>query len=259
MPNHAVLIAVTLCLAAAPLSLADPTPRGDASTQARRQIIEQRRANPSPEALERKARSNARLRDEGVPVNEHLPARVSVEDSTRRTAEEVALRAMALCVVAVKGEGLEQEIVDMLVQEYRLQDVFSPEEARFIANPNPTRQDRVQMSWRYENYWTMLWALGFVDTLEKPTTLCNVPLAVTILQEHGRDGFLAKAKLRPQAEILDEADLVYRYNWAVVDARVNDREPPADLERGVVYERHYALNWLIGYADQAWDHVTTDT
>ncbi|WP_371258328.1 DUF4272 domain-containing protein [Bradyrhizobium sp. WSM471] len=24
-------------------------------------------------------------------------------------------------------------------------------------------------------------------------------------------------------------------------------------------ERHYALNWLIGYHEQAWDNVTTDT
>lgn len=40
---------------------------------------------------------------------------------------------------------------------------------------------------------------------------------------------------------------------------MNGRDAPAGLEKGVVKERHYALNWLVGYMDQAWDDVTTDT
>jgi uncharacterized protein DUF4272 len=32
-----------------------------------------------------------------------------------------------------------------------------------------------------------------------------------------------------------------------------------NLDSGVVYERHYALNWLIGYMGREWDDVTTDT
>jgi hypothetical protein len=45
----------------------------------------------------------------------------------------------------------------------------------------------------------------------------------------------------------------------VVDARVNGRATPAGLDADVIMERHHALNWLIGYMDQAWDDVTTDT
>nr|WP_246762835.1 DUF4272 domain-containing protein [Rhizobium sp. NZLR1] len=29
--------------------------------------------------------------------------------------------------------------------------------------------------------------------------------------------------------------------------------------QGAVYARHYALNWLIGYMDQDWDDISTDT
>ena len=36
-------------------------------------------------------------------------------------------------------------------------------------------------------------------------------------------------------------------------------EPAAGLEPGVVYERHYALNWLTKYGDVGWDNVPTDT
>ena len=43
------------------------------------------------------------------------------------------------------------------------------------------------------------------------------------------------------------------------DARISGRQPPAGLDPGVVYERHYALNWLIRYSDQEWDDISTDT
>jgi hypothetical protein len=31
------------------------------------------------------------------------------------------------------------------------------------------------------------------------------------------------------------------------------------LHPSIVYERHYALNWLIQYLDQDWDNVQTNT
>ncbi|MER9491067.1 DUF4272 domain-containing protein [Mesorhizobium sp. M0320] len=73
------------------------------------------------------------------------------------------------------------------------------------------------------------------------------------------EGLLKRANLRPQSELLDAADLIYRYNWAVMDARVNGKAAPAGLERDVVVERHYVLNWLIGYMGQEWDDISTDT
>lgn len=213
----------------------------------------------SGEAQARKGRSIALLRAENVPTIEHLPAIETESESTRRTTEQVAMRAMALCIVAVKGEGLDQEAIDELIDEYNLASAFTPKERAFIENPSPTQHERIQFTWRYECYWVMLWALGFVDTLDRPDTICDVKTAVSFLRENGRDGFLQKAKLRPQNEILDAADLIYRYHWAIVDARLNGREAPAELDGGVVTERHHALNWLIGHMDQDWDDVSTDT
>ena len=71
--------------------------------------------------------------------------------------------------------------------------------------------------------------------------------------------FIEDAELRPIADILDQADLIYRYHWAVRDARIKGRQAPAALDHDVTEERHYALNWLIGYHAQAWDDVSTDT
>lgn len=211
------------------------------------------------EAETRKRSSLAILKAENVRLIEHLPVIETEAESTRRTVEQVATRAMALCLVSVKGEGLEQEVVDRLVAEYGLTAAFTPEETAFINDGHPTQNARVQFAWRYECYWVMLWALGYIDTLGRPDHICDVPRAVTLLRESGREGFLKNAKLRPQSELLDAADLIYRYHWAVVDARLNSREPPAGLDPGVVMERHYALNWLVGYLDQNWDDISTDT
>jgi hypothetical protein len=211
------------------------------------------------EAQARKARSIAILKKEGVPFIEHLPLIETEAEAKRRTTEEVALRAMALCIVAVKGEGIENKEIRKLVQKYQIADSFTPEERRFIDNPKPSEHDRIQFSWRYECYWVTLWALGFVDDLSRADKMCDVPKAVSFLRDLGRDGFLKKAKLRPAREILDAADLIYRYHWATTDARINNPPAPAGLDSGVVQERHYVLNWLIGYMDQEWDDVTSDT
>jgi hypothetical protein len=213
----------------------------------------------SQDAIQRKARSEAALQTEGVPINKSLPVIESEKETKRRTQEEIAYRALALIVVAVKGEGVEQPVVDKIVKDYDLGQHFTPKERAFLESKSPSQHDRVQFTWRYEAAWTLLWALGYVEKLEKPTSICDVPRALTLMKERTTRQFIADAKLRPLAQILDEADRIYRYHWAVVDARINGRPSPSGLEPGVTLERHYALNWLIGYMNQEWDDISTDT
>lgn len=213
----------------------------------------------SKEAQDRKNRSESILSAKNVPINAHLPY---IEDSSEalvRKVDDVALRAMALLVVAVKAEGLEQHIVDILVENYQLASVFSPNEKKFIGNPNPSQHDKTQFVWRYEAAWVLLWALGYVEELKPPTEICDVPASVSFLQQRSREQFIKDSKLRSITDILDQNDLIYRYHWAVVDARVNGLKIPAEIDASVVLERHYVLNWLIGYMEQDWDNITTDT
>jgi hypothetical protein len=225
----------------------------------RKEHIKKMETKISKSAQERKARSEDILSKYNVPINKSLPYIEDEREALVRTKEEVANRALALLVVAVKAEGLEQEIVDSLVKGYELEKALTPKEISFINAKEPSQHDKTQFVWRYEAAWVLLWALGYVDELSYPNQICDVPAAVTFMQQRNKKQFVSDSSLRHVTEILDETDLIYRYHWAAVDARVNSQPTPAGIDSSVVLERHYSLNWLIGYMEQEWDDVSTDT
>lgn len=213
-----------------------------------------------PSQVARKQRSLAKLRDWYIPTVAHLPCIVADEEVQLRTKEAIVQRTIAVAFTAAKGEGVEDDIIQMLVEQFEAKSFFSPEEQDFIQNPQPSDQDRAKFTWRYEDLWVFLWILGYIEQLDFPNHICDVAKAVGVVQEAGTYAqLLEKAQLRSTAEIMDEADLIYRLNWAVVNARLKQELTPAGMDAGVVFERHYALNWLISYQGLAWDTVRTDT
>ena len=207
----------------------------------------------------RKKRSEESLKISGIPINPHLPVIESEDEITLRSPEDIAKRAIALLAVAVRGEGLEQQEAIDILTERKVWESTTPKERAFLLNKNPTEQERINFTWRYEGLWVLLWALGHIEELGMPTSICDVPHAVRIVLDIPAETFIGQAKSRSKSEILDETDFIYRYHWAVVDARLKGNETPGNLDPGVVYERHYTLNWLIGYLDQEWDDISTDT
>jgi hypothetical protein len=207
----------------------------------------------------RKKRSEELLKTRGIPINPSLPAIESEEETTPRSAEDVAKRAVGLCAVALRGEGLKQKEVINLLNGKDVWASATSEEKKFLLKKKPAGQEMINFKWRYESLWVLLWALGRAEDLGAPTSICDVERAVRMVLDIPSEEFIQRAKRRPISEILDEADLIYMYDWAVVDARSKGEDPPGNLDPGVVYERHYALNWLIGYMDQEWDDGATDT
>jgi hypothetical protein len=213
----------------------------------------------SSEAIDRKLRSETILRAEGVPFLAALPVTETTTEALKRSKEEVALRTLCLLLVAEKGAGLEDEVVEGVLKSYELRPHLTPKELAFVLDNSPSPHDRIQFAWRYEAASTLLWALGFVAQLGKPVQPCDVQFAVRAMSETTTSQFIEDSELRPIADILDQVDLIYRYHWAVRNARLKGQQIPADIDPDVTEERHYALNWLVGYLEQAWDHVSTNT
>lgn len=213
---------------------------------------------PTPSQLARKAQSIAAIKELGLPFTDHLPV-VEEETSIKpRSAEEIAERALALAIVAVKGEANDQQLVDELIARFSARDLFTPAERAFIANHSPTKQQLTDFSWQYECLHVLLWALGHVEKLQPPNQICDVPAEVSIIRDLGRQKLSSTARLRSLSEILDQADYYYRLHWAAVELRINGKRSDKANEE-IIDERHKALNWLIRYMGQEWDDVTTDT
>jgi hypothetical protein len=204
------------------------------------------RSGPTTESLERKARSLAQLKNEEVPTTPDWPP---LPDSTRvklRTTQEVAHRAVAVCFTALKAEGANQDTIEGLVRRYKARKFFTPAEWEFVDNNAPTNDDRNRYLWRYEDLAVLMWALGYSEELSRPDRACDVRRTVSHLSNRTLEQFLADAKLRDIQELLDAADLTYRYNAAIDDAKRRGKPAPAGLDRQVVRQRHQILSWLIG-------------
>jgi hypothetical protein len=210
------------------------------------------------EQIKRKEKSEAILESNGIKVNKNLPCLPSMEKVNLRTVKDVIDRAYALLIIAVKGEGIEQEHLVKTVEAKKINS-FSPKENYIYQSEALNDQERTYATWRYESLYTILWALGVMDELKYPNEICDVQGIVGKIFQPSREEFEGSAKLRNKSEILDELDKTYRMNWACVDARIKGQEVSGNINPSVVHERHYSLNWLTNYQNQDWDDVQTNT
>lgn len=217
-----------------------------------------KRKGVSKEATDRRARSLEQLKQEGVPTLAQLPVIEDSASAKARTTTEIAHRAIALCIVAIKGEGFAPSTVEAFIKKFAAAPFFSPQETAFIQKTSPTGADCIPFSWCYEALWTCLWSLGYVEKLDRPEAICPVTRAVSILRNRDTSQFIQDAVPRPLSELLDQADLTYRYHWAVLNAYHKGEAAPAQLHGDVVQERHHTLHWLISYRNRAWDDVLAE-
>ena len=216
-------------------------------------------STPDP-SLARKERNEQFLKTLGVPVNPTLPRVESETEASLREPKEVAKRAIALYALISVAHQADPEGAVSWLKDEDLWEAVTPKEKVFLGSENPSQEEIIDATWRAESLCTLLWALGKIEKSKLPTQLCDTELVQQIMSpvESSCAAFVTDATLRSTSEILDEMDLIYRIDWAIVDARLNNKEPPGGFDPGVVYERHYALNWLTRYSDD-WDDVTTDT
>lgn len=210
-------------------------------------------------ASQRKANSIEVLKSEGIPYIDHLPELETVSETIRRSEREVAQRAIAVAITAVKVGIGDQGLVLGLIDEFGALGFFSHDERSFIHTKNSTYEDAVRFSWRYECVNVLLWALQIFDQLPPPYEVADVDRIAEVMKSLGTRELITQSRLRDQEELLDQTDLAFRYHWAVVEARLSGMALRADLIPSVVVERHYALNWLTPIEETSWDDVDTST
>ena len=199
-------------------------------------------------AQERKDISIEILKSQGVPYIDHLPLRYETGEITPREQDEVIARAICsyaaiMCACSIRDEGKladedKQGVQGFLDNRYGCIDKLTRMERRVIEG-EASYDEAVNMGWKYESLWALLWAMGLVKELDFPKDICDCNF---VMKTFSGD-FSERVKMRGTDEILQALDLIYRYHWACVNARVNGSKS-AGLDEEVVMERRGGLEWL---------------
>jgi len=219
------------------------------------------KGKPGQPAQVRKFLTEKRLEKEGIPVNPELPLVDDYKSVKLRNPKDVARRILVLSAVidAAHGKTPKAEMVEWL-HSTELSKYAAHSEIHFLTKDTDDPVLKPQLSWRVESQKVLFWAIGLVDKLNFPSELSTETAAAHKKGMEAFGGikqFVGHARLRDREEVLDELDYILRLHWAVRQAEANQTPLPGNANPGIVYERHYAFNWLIHYAD-AWDDVTCE-
>lgn len=216
----------------------------------------------------RKNRTIAFLTDKEIPYASSLPQLPPIENLEFKSQEDIARRAVALLIViqfacdVVQNGDIEgsREFFTNMLRTYEVHEFLTEHEKYFLETQHPSDQDAVNISWQYEAYWTLIWALGLVEELIFPDDVCDCEYAIQVVSRcETFEQFYNQTVLRSKEEIVDEADKIYRLHWACVDSRINGQATPLALNESVVMERRRGLFWMIGYQGEEWDSISMDT
>lgn len=227
-------------------------------------------------AILRKERSEKFLNKKNIKINPHLPV---IEDETEakiKSPEQTVKRAVtALFATQIAMDFLNPEsdvkesaaFFGEMLERLGLSGEPTPEEKMFFAlvnanAPQPTEKFASDMAWRIEMVIPLLWACGIIsEDLSYPDKMSEyIEQARVIASCDNFDELMQKVNMRNPSKILDKADLLFRMDWACVDARLRGEIPSGNLNPDVVVEQHKGLNWLIGAFDaENWDKVKPHT
>lgn len=216
--------------------------------------------------IERREKSNKKIKQMGIACLESLPILDEDMDLYLKSLDDICKRAIAsllsiqiACDINAGNDYEESnEILSNLLKEYKVEDCLNPKEKR-LFNGEYTQQDTIDVTWTYESYWSLVWALGLIEDISLPNEICDCEKAIKLVSEaKSFDEFKTKCKLRDVEEILDMLDLHYRYHWACVEKRINPNTPIGELNPEVVTERRRGLEWLFSEEDD-WFDISLDT
>ncbi|WP_211463530.1 DUF4272 domain-containing protein [Collimonas silvisoli] len=208
-------------------------------------------------AAARKTRSEAHLAHAKLPIDPTLPPLSPELSALARTPEEIAARAICLCICAARAEGLEQQVAVSLTHDLGVAQHLRPRESDFLnAQADPGIEGRL-FQWGYEACWVLLWVLGRIERLDDPVAMCD-PQRVAAIITTAKSIERLIGTCRSDGDILDAADLTWRFLGICRQAVPSYQNAPGGVICQVVAQRQYAFQWLLDPARQPWEDIVVD-
>ena len=207
-------------------------------------------------AAERKSQSESQLKKLKAPIISELPLLEEEAEAKLRDAKDVAQRILILTYlnVASEDEASKEEIVGFLKNKH-LWDAVSPKEKKLFEKPRLSEIESLSIAWQAEAVKCLLWSIQKINNLDLPFEEADINHLLDTLPEFFSDPyeFIQEAELRPTSEILDMSDFLYRLHSSILEIDEEKLES-LRINFNIVYERHYAINWLTYFAE-GWDEI----
>ncbi|MBQ4451674.1 MAG: DUF4272 domain-containing protein [Clostridia bacterium] len=219
-----------------------------------------------PVALRRR-KSEKMIREHGIALGYSTAANLSRDALILPAPGEIIQRACALMYVSraarlsragndIAVAGRNTGLLARLDERYDVRSEFTAKENAYLrgnSNESPT-----SFAARCEGSALLMWALGLFD-IDWPSDVCDTAALGSLFRDNDLASLTRRAHLLSADKLLDMYDLTTRLHSVCVHASRRElREMPIDPE--IIYERHYALNWLLGVGGRvAWDKVIPST
>ena len=217
----------------------------------------------------RRAKSIEILKKHDVNIPAEMPVQIRESKAKLRDSEEILDRLVALFACALKAQAYTssaREIsaphvfvanaVKRLDNQYGVSRLFTSKEADYIVRGREIQHSAFKL--RMESCQVLLWALGLIN-IGWPSERADAESLLRIIRDADTEMLLKIAKPRPVSTVLSMHDVIFRLHSICV--RTDEETLKAmNIDHDVVYERHYALNWLLtadGITD--WDMVIPKT
>lgn len=171
---------------------------------------------------------------------------------------EVAQRVLA--ILAVLDRTFSEEAAPTLewVYCYDIDKYFSMAERDFYFARKVSTEDRENFGWLSESLALMLWALGYLEDLpplNRRFSPMDVPYLYNITTSTSQ--FLGDACLRSDDALVLAEEHHCQAHWQAMHAESSTRAFSCAIDPEIIYERRYALSWLVGWGE-SWESVPLD-
>lgn len=216
----------------------------------------------------RRQKSIEILKNHDIDIPADMPVQIPEAKAKLRDSEDIVNRLAPLFACALKGHAYTSPVgiaaphafvsnaVKRLDNQYGVSRLFTQKEAEYIVRGREIQHAAFAL--RMESCQVLLWALG-LNNMGWPSERADTESLLRIIRDADTEMLLRIAKPRPLNIILSMHDVTCRLHSICVrtDEETLKR---MNLDHDVIYERHYALNWLLT-ADgiTEWDMVIPKT
>lgn len=203
---------------------------------------------------EMRRRSLEVARQLGYPPATVLP--LSEEYLEPRPLPEIIDRFLCLGGIVSASFGLDRAHARRWFEREGLWLKLTPEERRFVLHGS---EDLNDFQVRTEALWALGWVLRMVNDLDF-SAYNRDHFDADVPDEHSNDptaDWRTTIRCRCFNEIAAACDLAYCLHWAIVEARITNKEIPGTVRGYVIWQRRHALEWVL--SDEDWDDVPMDT